>query len=165
MLATRLGFGLLGLVTAATISVTPVMAQKPCYLPDGTMYVGVQPPADCSTTRPKSRDEALQKAREEGAQRSHEEASKATAGREARIQDEAARRVMSQPLSAYPPPGTGWTFRVYQYVSSTINGKEYVRLAGELYWTPLMPTYKECERERTAFRRLAVTLTDPCFAR
>jgi len=61
MLAMRLRTGLLGLVTMATITATPVMAQTPCYLPDGTMIIGSFHPANCSLTRPKGRDEAIQR--------------------------------------------------------------------------------------------------------
>jgi hypothetical protein len=93
MLAIRLGLSLLGLVIAATISVTPVMAQKPCYLPDGTMYIGVQPPADCSTTRPKSRDEAIQRDAKVPRPRSAEAAERAALN-DALIQQEVNRRLM-----------------------------------------------------------------------
>ena len=64
MIAMMIRIGVLALVTAATLSVTapnPSSAQTPCYLPDGSMYVGVQRPADCSPIRPKSRDEAIQR--------------------------------------------------------------------------------------------------------
>src|SRR4029450_11269559 len=61
MLGVRLRIGLLGLVSVAALSVTSVTAQTPCYLPDGTMYLGNQRPADCSPVRPKSREEAIQR--------------------------------------------------------------------------------------------------------
>jgi hypothetical protein len=101
MLAVRAGLSLLGLVTAATISVTPVTAQTPCYLPDGTMFIGVQRPADCSPTRPKRREEVIQRNREEAAklarQRASDDATEAAARREALIQAEVSRRVMGEP--------------------------------------------------------------------
>jgi hypothetical protein len=55
---------MLPLVTLATISVT-AHAQTPCYRPDGSMYVGVQPPPDCSSIRPKARDETIERSRTE----------------------------------------------------------------------------------------------------
>jgi hypothetical protein len=50
-----------------TVAALPAVAhaQTPCYRPDGSMYVGVQPPADCSPTRPKARDEAIEQSRTE----------------------------------------------------------------------------------------------------
>ena len=69
-----------------------VHAQTPCYRPDGSMYVGVQPPADCSSTRPKARDEAIERSRTEP--RPTVKSPDATTARdEAIIQAEVARRV------------------------------------------------------------------------
>jgi len=90
--------GLLGLVIAATISVSltaPVDAQTGCYRPDGSMYLGVQPPADCSPVRPKSRDQAIQKDREIAGQPApvnSDEAAKAVR-EESALQAEVSRRI------------------------------------------------------------------------
>lgn len=74
----RVGPGLLILVTIATLSVAPaVYGQSICYPPDGTMYIGYQPPPDCAKKRPKSRDEAIQKrAEQEAAGRPEREAAR-----------------------------------------------------------------------------------------
>jgi len=90
--------GLLGLVTAATISVSlaaPLGAQNICYRPDGSMYAGAQPPADCSPTRPKSRDEAIRRDRDAAVQaaRSISEEAARKAREEAVIEAEVSRQV------------------------------------------------------------------------
>jgi hypothetical protein len=49
-------------VAAASLALTlPAMGQSVCYRPDGSMYIGRERPADCSSVRPKSRDEDVQR--------------------------------------------------------------------------------------------------------
>jgi hypothetical protein len=49
-------------VAAASLAFTlPAMGQSVCYRPDGSMYIGRERPADCSSVRPKSRDEDVQR--------------------------------------------------------------------------------------------------------
>lgn len=102
MLVGRAVLALLGFVTVATVSVTPVTAQTPCYLPDGKMHIGVQRPADCSPVRPKTREEVIERNRELGAklarQRASDDATEAAARREALIQAEVSQRVMGSQL-------------------------------------------------------------------
>lgn len=70
MIAIAIRRVLLTLVTISTVSVTlqtSATAQSVCYRPDGSMYIGRDRPADCSPTRPKSRDEDIQRRSDEEA--------------------------------------------------------------------------------------------------
>jgi hypothetical protein len=89
---TRLG--LLILVTAATLAITvpyQSSAQTPCYLPDGSMYIGVQRPAECSPVRPKGRDAAMEQSAQDAAARRTPGVAETTGP--AVVQDELNRRV------------------------------------------------------------------------
>jgi hypothetical protein len=101
---------MLAVVTSTTISVTattPAAAQSICYRPDGSMYIGRQAPTDCSPTRPKSRDEDVQRRiQEEAAGRAERDAARRAKeaeehriirrAEERQIEDEARDRVLSQ---------------------------------------------------------------------
>ena len=68
------------LVTCATLGVTltnPATAQSVCYRPDGSMYIGQNRPADCSSTPPAGRYEAIErKAAEEAVGRAERDAAR-----------------------------------------------------------------------------------------
>jgi hypothetical protein len=123
--------GVIVLAILATLSVT-AQAQTSCYLPDGHLYIGRQPPADCSPIRPKVRDEAIQR------------------GRDA-TPPPAVEAPRLTPSSALPP-GQGWTFKVYRVDTTMIRGEAYVRKTGESYWAPVA-TYLECEEQRRIVER------------
>jgi hypothetical protein len=103
-----MAFRILTLLLAITTIPVAANAQAPCYRPDGSMYVGVQPPADCSSTRPKARDEAIQKSLEERARHP-------------------AERQAVEPEAAPLKPGQGWTFKVYKAKYFMKDGVEYVK--------------------------------------
>ena len=49
-------------VAAVSLGFTlPATGQSVCYRPDGSMYIGRERPADCSSVRPKSRDDDVQR--------------------------------------------------------------------------------------------------------
>jgi len=122
MIAMMARTGVLALVTAATISVTapsPSSAQTPCYLPNGSMYIGVQRPADCSPDRPKSRDEAIQK-----------EAATVRTPRETApvfVQDELNRRLMKSERTRIDPMAMEQAIKIcdqYKYRPSAMNAEQ-----------------------------------------
>jgi len=129
-----LRFAMLLLITVATIPVT-AQGQTPCYRPDGSMYVGVQPPADCSSTRPKARDEAIQRSLED------------------RARAKPAERPAVEPKPIRLKRGQGWTFKVYKAKYFMKGGVEYVKKDGEFYWTA-MTTHRECEEQRQIVKRI-----------
>ncbi len=116
---------LLTAVTIATISVTlpmPAEAQRICYRPDGSMYAGSQPPADCSPDRPKSRDEAIQ--RDAAAARA-QGVSKTTAP--AYVQDQLNRRMMKSERTRVNPAAAEQVLREcdrYKYRPTAMDAQQ-----------------------------------------
>jgi hypothetical protein len=116
------------LVTVATLSVTatgPSSAQTPCYRPDGSMYIGVQRPADCSPVRPKARDEAMEQSARDAAARRTPGVSETTGP--PIVQDELNRRLMKIERTRVDPGRAERVLRecdAYKYRPSAMNAEQ-----------------------------------------
>jgi hypothetical protein len=118
---------LLAVVSAATFSVTsPSSAQTPCYRPDGSMYVGVQRPADCSPVRPKARDEAIEQSVRDAAARPRTGVAETTYG-SALGQDELNRRLLKTDRTRVDPARAENVLKecdVYKHRPSAMNAEQ-----------------------------------------